>query len=120
MPRILIADDERDIILLLQSRLEIKGFEVDICFNGGEANDRIMTNDYDLVLLDYFMPSLKGDAVCENIREAAHLKDLPVIIMTGLTDHDEHFFKSKGANDVIFKPINNEELLEKINNLIKN
>ena len=118
MAKILIADDEKDLILLLQSRLELKGFEVDICFNGGDANEHVMANEYDLVLLDYFMPSLKGDEICENIRENDRTKKLPVIIMTGHTDREEEFFKSRGADAVLYKPIDNEELFEKIKALL--
>ncbi len=117
--KILVADDVGEMTAMIRSRLEYKGFEVDECWDGGDALNRILNNHYDLVLLDFAMPILKGDSICEKIRKYPHLKELPVIIMTGYSDREVDFFKNQGATEVIYKPINNEELMEKITALLK-
>ena len=119
MAKILLVDDDQDLMIVLQSRLEMSGFEVDMCSNGGDAYDKISDNEFDLVIMDYFMPSLKGDEVCQNIRENPKFKDLPILIITGFLDRDVPFFKSKGATDVIYKPIDKDELIDKIKALVK-
>lgn len=112
--RLLIADDEKDTLELLQYKLESRGYEIDVCVNGGEALDRILENSYDLVLLDYFMPLLKGDLVCQGIRTEGKFRDLPIIIMTGFAERTPEYFKERGATDVLYKPCNIDELVEKI------
>jgi len=120
MPKkILVADDVGEMTSMIRSRLEYKGFEVDECWDGGDALNRILNNSYDLVLLDFAMPIMKGDNICMEIRKEPRLKDLPIIIMTGYSDREVEFFKAQGATEVIYKPINNEELMEKITSILK-
>jgi len=116
--RILIVDDEPDVTTVLQFRLESRGFSVDSCVNGGEALDKILENEYDLVLLDYFMPLLKGDAVCQAIRCEERFAKLPLIIITSFQNYPESFFKEKGANEVIYKPFETDFLVERIGQYI--
>ncbi|MCG3175583.1 MAG: Response regulator ArlR [Candidatus Omnitrophica bacterium] len=118
MAKILMVDDDQDLMIVLQSRLEMSGHEIETCSNGGDAYDKITDNDFDLVIMDYFMPSLKGDEVCQNVRENPKYKSLPILIITGFLDRDVAFFKGKGATDVIYKPIDKDELIEKINTLV--
>ncbi len=112
--RLLVVDDEIDLTSMLQFRLENRGFSVETCSNGGEALDKILDNPFDLVIMDYFMPLLKGDVVCQGIRSEERLKDLPVIIMTSFSNYTEDYFKEKGATEVIYKPLDMDALMEKI------
>ena len=116
--KILVADDIGEMTSLIRSRLEHKGYEVDECWDGGDAYNRILANPYDLVILDFAMPIMKGDNICASIRKHEHLKNLPIIIMTGYSDREVEFFKNQGATDVIYKPIHTEELIEKIGRLL--
>ena len=116
--RLLIADDEKDTLALLQYRLELKGYEIDVCSNGGEALDRILEKPYDLVLMDYFMPILKGDVVCQGIRSEERLQALPIIIITGFSERTEEFFKERGATDVVYKPCDIDEIVAKVTKYI--
>ncbi len=116
--KILIVDDNEDFVTYLQYRLESRGYEVESCGHGGEAQDKMADNDYGLLLLDYFLPGIKGDEICEGIRQDDRLKRLPVILMTGFADYAEDFFTQKGATDVLYKPFEIEELFKKIDTLL--
>ena len=116
--KILIVDDELDVTSVLQFRLESRGYFVDSCANGGEALDQILNNEYDLVLIDYFMPLLKGDAVCQAVRCEDRLAKLPIVVITSFHNFTDEYFKEKGATAVIYKPFETEHLLEVIGSLI--
>ena len=118
MARVLIVDDEQDVVRMLQFRFETKGHEVDTAFNGAEAMEKAERGRYDLVLMDYYMPSLKGDEVCRNLRAGGINKTTPVIIMTAFSDRTVGHFKDHGANEVVYKPIDVEGLLDKVITLL--
>lgn len=113
--KIFIVDDEPDLLKVLQYRLENKGFETVLCSHGGIAYDEILKGEFGLVLMDFFMPGLKGDEVCSSIRQEESLKELPIIIMTAADNYTPEFFLERGATDVLFKPIDTDLLLEKVN-----
>ena len=113
--RLLIADDEPDATTVLQYRLEQRGFSVDTCLNGGEALDKALANEYDAVIVDYFMPILKGDLVCQSLRCEERLKGLPVFIITAFQNYPEEYFKEKGATGVFYKPFEIEDLVDRLN-----
>ena len=119
--RILIVDDEGDFVRVAERQLGLEGYEVDACFDGGQALDKLRSDEeeYNLVLMDYFMPSLKGDEACQTIRENPQLKDLPIVVMTAFKHYPESFFLEKGATEVIYKPFDLEELLEKVKKYLK-
>ena len=112
--RILIVDDEPYIVMMLRSRLEHLGYEIEEAFNGQEAYDRASKHSYDLMLLDFLMPDMGGHEVCRRIRRNDRLKNLPVIMITAFSTKSRASFQRGGANDVIFKPIDPEELRTKI------
>ncbi len=113
--KIFIVDDDPDMVKALQFRLESRGYEVEACENGAKALDAILESDFGIVLMDYFMPGLKGDQICQSIRQEDRLKELPILILTAFSHYDENFFKGQGATEVLYKPVNLDELLEKIN-----
>ena len=90
--KIFVVDDDPDNAKALQYRLESNGFEIETCSNGAVAYDKILESDFDLILMDYFMPGLKGDDVCRDLRENARFKTLPILIMTGFTNYPESYF----------------------------
>jgi DNA-binding response OmpR family regulator len=112
--RILIVDDERDVAMLLRNYLEFKGYQVEEAHNGSDALKRIFNGDYDLVLLDYGMRDIKGDRICLLTRDDDKTKKLPVIFVTAHVEVEDRVFKQCGADDVIYKPVNSDELYKKI------
>lgn len=114
MAKILVVDDEEHMTALICRRLQSHGFEVAQAFSGAQALESIQKDSYDLVLLDFSMPSMRGDELCQVIRDDERLKDTPVIIMTAFQNRDVEFFVDGGATEVVYKPIDMDELLKKI------
>ncbi len=119
MKKIVVVDDEPDIVKVVQFRLSKAGYEVFVAMDGQEGWDLIKTVKPDLILLDYFMPKLSGDQVCARVKADPETKNIPVLIMTASSKkvEDEHINKI-GANDKILKPFEAEELLKKIKKLV--
>ena len=111
--RILLADDEEDIIEVVQDRLEACGFTVSTAATGLEALKKLSVEKFDGVFLDVKMPEMTGIEVLEEIRKRD--KTLPVIILTSSTSRDVAINSlAKGANEYVLKPFEWEELKDKI------
>jgi two-component system alkaline phosphatase synthesis response regulator PhoP len=119
MKKILIADDEPDIVKVVKFRLIKAGYEVLIAVNGIEALRIVKDQKPDLILLDFSMPLMNGDEVCRNIKANPETKNIPIILITASTKiiEDDHI-KTIGINDRVLKPFEPDELLEKIKKLI--
>ena len=117
--RILIVEDERDVAMLLRNYLEFKGYEVEEAHSGADALKRIFKGGYDLVLLDYGMRDIKGDRLCQMARAEGATSKLPMIIVTAHVEVDDNLFKQWGATDVIYKPVNTDELYSKVEKHLK-
>jgi DNA-binding response OmpR family regulator len=118
--RILIADDEPHIRRILQSLLEMAGFEVDLRHDGTEAIAAAEGGDhYDLILLDIMMPGATGLEVLGRIRELDERKSTPVVILTAKgQDADRQAAFSLGADDFLTKPFSPKKLLARIQQII--
>ena len=117
--RILIVDDERDVAMLLHHQLEQHGYEIERIHSGSEALTRIFRGGFDLVLMDHAMKDIKGDRICLLMRADEKLRALPVIIITAHIEVDEHEFKEYGANAVLYKPVESEELIAAVKKCLK-
>jgi two-component system alkaline phosphatase synthesis response regulator PhoP len=113
--KILIADDEPDIVNLLRLRLEIDGYEVATALNGEEALVKIQQDKPDLILLDVAMPKLDGFEVCRRLKENNIYKDIPIFILTARTHtKSKEVGKSLGVEEYITKPFNLKTLVAKV------
>ncbi len=113
--RVLIVEDTDSVQLMVKHWLTGHGYDVDLASDGKEALEQVKVNVPDLVLLDIMMPEMNGYAVCRKLREMEQTRKTPVIIITALptaVDSDEG--KLSGANEVILKPLNREDLLRRI------
>ena len=111
--RVLVADDEEDILEIIQDRLEACGFNVITASTGTEALQKIKTQKLDGVFLDVKMPEMTGIEVLEEVRKRD--KRLPIIIVTSSTSREAAIDSiAKGANEFILKPFDWEELKGKI------
>jgi DNA-binding response OmpR family regulator len=109
MKRILVVDDEEDILGLLSELLQRWGFEADTVTNGREALERFRGRDFDLVLTDLKMPDMDGLELLRRIREEN--PRIPVLMLTGFPTVDSAVQAiQEGAYDYLIKPINPEEL----------
>lgn len=112
--RILVVDDVVDNLFLLQTVLESEGYVVETAFNGKMALEKIDKTDPDLVLLDIMMPDLDGYEVTRQVRQNERFASLPIVLLTA---HDEYYhapYREIGANDLIRKPVDFDELLGKV------
>ena len=118
--RILVVDDDENILNLEKTILEQKGFEVTRAAGGAEALELLDRGAYDLVLLDVMMPEVDGFAVCRKIKDDPRLKDIPVIFLTakGGGDALAEGFES-GAVMYINKPFTANKLLTIVNTMLE-
>lgn len=115
-PRILVADDDRDIRDLVIFKLEQAGFAVDAVDNGATALAAIERDPPDLAVLDVMMPGLSGIDVLRKIRESERLHDLRVILLTARSrDADVDTGFATGANDYVIKPFSPREFIHRVN-----
>ena len=117
--RVLIADDEPNIVTALEFLLEHNGYEVYIARNGDAALKMVEQHRPDLVLLDVMMPVKSGFEVCQRMRERADWRDIKIIMLTA-KGRDVEMSKglSLGADSYITKPFSTQELVAKINALL--
>ncbi|NUM70910.1 MAG: response regulator transcription factor [Ignavibacteriaceae bacterium] len=118
--KVLIVEDEKDIVEFLKYNLEIEKFEV-ITAHDGEAGLEMLSHNPDIVLLDIMLPKLNGYEVCREIRANKKYENLPVVFLTAKTSEaDEVKGLELGANDYIQKPISPKKLIAKINTTLRN
>ena len=113
--KILIVDDETDIIEFLEYNLEQRGYEVLTANNGREALDRLSGHP-DLIVLDIMMPEMDGYEVCKKIRDIDSYKEVPVLFLTARSSEvDEVHGLNIGADDYIQKPASIDKIVARIN-----
>jgi two-component system alkaline phosphatase synthesis response regulator PhoP len=112
--KILLVDDEKDIVEFLQYNLEQEGFQVITAYDGVEAIEKL-NHKPDLILLDVLMPKMDGYEVCRKIRMMDEFKNTPVIFLTAkTTEMDEIHGLNIGADDYIPKPISPKKLIARV------
>ncbi len=114
--RILLVDDEPDILEILAIRIKSFGdYDIDTANDGFEAAKRVINTAYDLILLDIMMPGIDGIQVCLSLKESPKTASIPIIIVSALSDAKIILTTKKaGANDYIVKPFSPEILKTKI------
>ncbi len=117
MPKILIADDEPHIRLLLEQTLEgleDEGVKLIIVKNGEEALEAIKTEKPELVFLDVMMPKMDGFDVCHAVKNDLGMKDVYIVILTAKgQEFDKQRGSDVGADIYMTKPFNPDEIVEK-------
>lgn len=112
--RILVVDDLIDNSFLLQTILEVEGYQVDVADSGHAALDKIAADPPDLVLLDVMMPGMNGFEVTQRIRQNSELPFIPILLITGYTEPAPANGFDVGADGFIRKPIDFDELLHRV------
>ena len=118
MMKILVCDDDKDIVSALKIYLEAEGYAVEEAFNGRQALQKLKEqDDISLVLLDIMMPELDGIGTMAKLREAYNL---PVILLTAKSeDTDKILGLNVGADDYVTKPFNPVELLARVRSQLR-
>ena len=116
-PRILVVDDEEQILRALKSILAARKYDIVLATNGEEAIDLAIDNPPDLVILDMAMPGLKGTEVCQELR---NWYEGPIIMLSVIaSDTEKAAALDIGADDYITKPFSTTELLARIRALLR-
>jgi CheY-like chemotaxis protein len=112
--KILIIDDEIDVMKMLVYRLKAKRFEVYTAVSGKEGINLAKAQTPDLIILDYRLPDMGGPEVSKKIKGDEDLRQIPIILITASIDGIESKAKECQAVDYLTKPIGAEELYEKV------
>ena len=116
--RVLLAEDDSNLGLVLSTFLKAKDFDVSLCINGEIALERYKSQTFDFVILDVMMPIKDGFSVAKEIRETD--QEIPILFLTAKSLQDDKLKGfSSGADDYMTKPFGMEELLARINAILK-
>lgn len=114
MPKILLVDDEPDILEFLKYNLEHQGFEVLLAHNSEEAINKLAEKP-DLIILDVLMPHMDGFETCKRIKSKKEFENIPVVFLTAKNgEKDEISALGLGASDYIQKPISSNKLIARV------
>ena len=117
--RILIVDDEEGFLSLIREALEIRGFDVVTASSAVEAGMEIASKKPDAILMDIRMPGINGIQACEAIKKNPVTKNIPVMIVSALSD-DSDIKKAHraGVLDYFIKPVNIEKVVSKLRDVL--
>jgi DNA-binding response OmpR family regulator len=118
--RILIADDDREIVRLVRAYLEKNGYQVLTAYDGSEALQLLRSERPDLLLLDLMLPKVDGWTITRTLRSDAHLAATPILMLTArVEDEDKVLGLELGADDYVTKPFNPREVVARVRALLR-
>lgn len=118
--KILIVDDEPDILTVTVTRLETSGYDILIAEDAEKALEMLKQKAApDLILLDLLLPKMQGGELCKKLKSDTQFKHIPVILFTASAVRIPEMVYEIGADDYIRKPFDSEELLRKIKKLTR-
>lgn len=117
---ILVVDDHEQNLELLQAYLEEVGCRIRAARDGLEAMKEVEAEQPDLIILDVMMPRMSGFQVCSQIKSNPETRDIPVVMVTALSDvGDVERAVESGADDFLTKPVHKLELVTRVKNLLR-
>jgi DNA-binding response OmpR family regulator len=117
--KILIVDDEPDILETLKFLIESEGFQSITAMDGEDALKKAKETNPDLIILDVMLPKINGYKVCRLLKFDNKYKHIPILMVTARSqEEDKVIGEETGADEYITKPFDIEELIEKVNNYI--
>lgn len=125
MARILVVDDEPDMVEMIKAALESASHQVIAAFNGKEGIEKAKKEKPDAIVLDIMMPEKDGFAACKELKGDPACKDIPILILTAVGEHfaNTRYAKSMGleleAEDYVDKPIDPKLLVARLAKLLK-
>lgn len=111
--KILVLDDNKDLLLIVQIILKAQGYDVVQACCVKEASQKIKIHHPSLVLMDVFIRDEDGREFCSSLKHDAATDDIKVIMMSGIDERNDNLY-AIGADDFIAKPFNYDELLDKV------
>lgn len=120
IPRVLVVDDEPDIVELISFNLRNAGFAVETAASGTEAIEKASHVTPDLIVLDLMLPELDGMSVCEILRKTAVTARIPILMLTGWASEQARVIGlESGASDYMIKPFSPRELIIRIRKILQ-
>lgn len=117
--KILVVDDEKDLVLTLTCRLEALGYKVIVAHDGEEALNKARSEKPSLILMDIMMPKLNGYQACRELKNNEETRSIPVIMLTVKGQETDKFWGEEvGADDYIVKPFEASELARRIGSFL--
>ena len=116
--KILIVDDEAELVELVKIRLESSGYEVISANSGLEGLSKAVNESPDVIILDIAMAEMDGYTMLQKVREDEKIKDTPVIMLTAYSKM-KSLFEMEGVSDYIVKPFDPKDFLKKVENVLK-
>lgn len=117
--KILVVEDEPDLVLMLEARLQSEGYEVHSAFDGLEGIKKAKKVKPDIILVDIMMPKLDGYSMSKRLKEDDITTGIPIVVISS-KDTMRGLFKALGVNHYFTKPIEMNELLTTIANILAN
>jgi len=117
--RILIVDDEVQLVEMVKMRLESAGYETIVAYDGQEGFDKAKKDKPDLIILDLMLPKMDGYKICGLLKNDARYAKIPIIMFTARAqEEDMKLGKDLGAEEYVTKPFDPKILLSKIKELL--
>jgi len=118
--RILVIDDEPDIVELVTYNLSKEGFQVSVACDGEEALAKIRKGQFDFIILDLMLPGMQGMEICRMLRNDPITKNLPIMMLTAKGEEvDKVLGLEMGADDYMTKPFSPRELLARVKTVMR-
>jgi two-component system alkaline phosphatase synthesis response regulator PhoP len=122
--RILVVDDEPDLVAMVKKNLEKQGFQVEVAYNGVEAMEKVKASPPDAIVLDVMMPEKDGYEVCAELKHDEKYAAIPIVMLTAVADHvsSTRYSHSDGmsmeADDYLPKPASADEIVASVKRLL--
>ncbi|HDI46162.1 MAG TPA: response regulator [Candidatus Omnitrophica bacterium] len=121
MSKILVVDDEPELVKAIEIRLRASGYQVEVAYDGEEGIKKAMEFKPDLIILDIVMPKISGYEVCKILKSNEETRHIPILILTASQQRElEKECLALGAKIALMKPFETEELLLLVKQLLKN
>ncbi len=115
--KILLVDDEVDLVETVKFRLQINDYDVITAFDGEEGFRKAKSENPDLIILDLRLPKMNGWEICSKLKKDPQYRDIPILLFTASVNEDEEYLKL-GADDCLRKPFEPAELLKQLQRLL--
>ncbi|MDP8259574.1 MAG: response regulator [Candidatus Gygaella obscura] len=119
MAKILVVDDEIELVAAIKIRLQAQGFEVITAIDGDDGLRKARLTNPDLIIMDLMMPKRDGYTVCKMLKFDQKFRNIPIIILSARSqEKDKKLGEEVGSNAYITKPFETEALIEKVKELL--
>ncbi len=122
--KILVIDDDPDLVEALKITLETRSYRVVSAFDGKEGLRKVKEENPDLIILDLLLPKKDGDVLCRQLKGNSQYADIPILILTAVAEKvdvkvfPKHKISSLPADDYVHKPIQPKDLLDRVKKLL--